>query len=178
MRFKMLGVLGAVLMVSACTTDSENAGAGSTGGDQSGGATVETGSSTIQNNAPTGPAPGSQEELASIGDRVLFGFDRYDLDNSDRATLRRQAAFLERYPNVSIAVEGHCDERGTREYNLALGERRANAVKEYLVSLGVSANRVQTVSWGKERPVATCSDESCYNQNRRDVTVVTGGATN
>ena len=98
------------------------------------------------------------------------------MQDSDKATLQKQATWLSRYPGVRVTVEGHCDERGTREYNLALGARRANAVKEYLVSLGVSSARVETISYGKERPICTQSDENCWAQNRRGVTVVTSGA--
>jgi len=121
--------------------------------------------------------PGSAEDLrVNVGDTVHFDYDRYDVREEDRTTLQRQAQWLQKYPQVRVTVEGHCDERGTREYNLALGARRANAVKEYLVSLGVSSGRVQTISYGKERPICTDSSEACYAQNRRSVTVVTSGA--
>jgi len=120
---------------------------------------------------------GSAEDLrVNVGDTVHFEYDRYDVREEDRTTLQRQAQWLQKYPQVRVTVEGHCDERGTREYNLALGARRANAVKEYLVSLGVSSGRVQTISYGKERPICTDSSEACYAQNRRSVTVVTSGA--
>jgi peptidoglycan-associated lipoprotein len=121
--------------------------------------------------------PGSAEDLrVNVGDTVHFDYDRYDVREEDRTALQRQAQWLQKYPQVRVTVEGHCDERGTREYNLALGARRANAVKEYLVSLGVSSGRVQTISYGKERPICTDSSEACYAQNRRSVTVVTSGA--
>ncbi|HSC19902.1 MAG TPA: peptidoglycan-associated lipoprotein Pal [Rhizomicrobium sp.] len=121
--------------------------------------------------------PGSAEDLrVNVGDTVHFEYDRYDVREEDRTTLQRQAQWLQKYPQVRVTVEGHCDERGTREYNLALGARRANAVKEYLISLGVSSGRVQTISYGKERPICTDSSEACYAQNRRSVTVVTSGA--
>src|SRR2546423_4418934 len=121
--------------------------------------------------------PGSAEDLrVNVGDTVHFDYDRYELRDEDRNILQRQASWLQKYPQVRVTVEGHCDERGTREYNLALGARRANAVKEYLVGLGVSAGRVGTISYGKERPVCTQSSEDCYAQNRRGVTTVTGGA--
>jgi peptidoglycan-associated lipoprotein len=128
--------------------------------------------------APTSSiVPGSAEDLrVNVGDTVHFDYDRYDIMDSDRAILQRQAAWLGKYPSVRVTVEGHCDERGTREYNLALGARRANAVKEYLVSLGVSAGRLETISYGKERPMCTESSESCWAQNRRGVTTITGGA--
>jgi len=121
--------------------------------------------------------PGSAEDLrVNVGDTVHFDYDRYDIVEADKATLQRQAAWLAKYPSVRVTIEGHCDERGTREYNLALGARRANAVKEYLVSLGTSSSRVDTISYGKERPTCTDSSEDCYAQNRRGVTTVTAGA--
>lgn len=120
-----------------------------------------------------GPAPGTQQDLVvNVGDRVFFGYDRYDLTPDAQRTLELQADWMNRYPNVSVTISGHCDERGTREYNLALGERRANAVKSYLVALGISANRVSTVSYGKERPAVVGSNESAWAQNRRSVTEV------
>jgi len=121
--------------------------------------------------------PGSAEDFrVNVGDTVHFAFDQYSVEENDKAILSRQAAWLAKYPSVRVTVEGHCDERGTREYNLALGARRANAVKEFLVSQGVSTARLETVSYGKERPVCTQSDESCWAQNRRGVTTITGGA--
>jgi len=117
--------------------------------------------------------PGSQEDfVASVAaDRIFFDTDQSDVDSADRATLQSQAAWLSRYPSKRITVEGHCDERGTREYNLALGERRANAAKNALVALGVGSDRISTISYGKERPDATGSDEDSYARNRRAVTV-------
>jgi peptidoglycan-associated lipoprotein len=121
--------------------------------------------------------PGSAEDLrVNVGDTVHFDYDKYDILEADHAALQRQASWLAKYPTVRVTVEGHCDERGTREYNLALGARRANAVKEYLVSLGVAAGRLETISYGKERPACTESTESCWAQNRRGVTTITGGA--
>ena len=120
--------------------------------------------------------PGSAEDFrVNVGDTVHFGYNEYNVMDSDKSILGRQAAWLQKYPSVKITVEGHCDERGTREYNLALGARRANAVKEYLVSQGVSAGRLETVSYGKERPVCTDSNEACWAQNRRGVSTITGG---
>jgi peptidoglycan-associated lipoprotein len=119
--------------------------------------------------------PGSQEDfLANVGqygDRIFFDTDRFNVDTEDQTTLQRQAQWLARYPNTRITVEGHADERGTRDYNLALGERRANSAKNYLTSVGVDASRIQTVSYGKERPQAVGSDEQSWAQNRRAVTV-------
>ena len=128
--------------------------------------------------APTSSIiPGSAEDLrVNVGDTVHFDYDKYEVLEADRAVLQRQAAWLGKYPSVRVTIEGHCDERGTREYNLALGARRANAVKEYLVSLGVSAGRLETISYGKERPMCTESSESCYAQNRRGVTTISGVA--
>jgi len=121
--------------------------------------------------------PGSAEDLrVNVGDTVHFGFNEYNIEDNDKSTLQRQASWLQKYPAVRVTIEGDCDERGTREYNLALGARRANAVKEYLVSLGVSASRVETISYGKEHPICTQSTEDCWAQNRRGVTGVTGGA--
>ena len=121
--------------------------------------------------------PGSAEDFrVNVGDTVHFAFDQYNIEDNDKAILGRQAAWLSKYPAVRITIEGHCDERGTREYNLALGARRANAVKEYLVSQGVSTARLETVSYGKERPICTQSDEACWAQNRRGVSTITGGA--
>ena len=123
----------------------------------------------------TGPVPGTQAHFAQAmqgRDTIYFDTDKFDIDAEDQAALRQQAQYLQQYPNVRATVEGHADERGTREYNLALGERRANAAKNYLVSLGVPANRVSTVSYGKERPVALGSNEQAWARNRRAVTIV------
>jgi peptidoglycan-associated lipoprotein len=122
-----------------------------------------------------GPLPGSAEDFrVNVGDTVHFGYDQYAIQDADRATLQKQATWLNQYPNVRVTVEGHADERGTREYNLALGARRANSVKEFLVSLGVSTARVDTISYGKERPACSESNESCWAQNRRGITLVAG----
>lgn len=117
--------------------------------------------------------PGSQADfLANVSsDRIFFDTDKYDVDAEDQAILASQATWLKRYPNVRVTIEGHADERGTREYNLALGERRANAAKNYLASLGIDASRISTISYGKERPDALGSDESAWARNRRAVTV-------
>jgi peptidoglycan-associated lipoprotein len=119
--------------------------------------------------------PGSQEDflrqVGQFGDRILFDTDRFNVDAEDQATLQRQAQWLALYPNTRITVEGHADERGTRDYNLALGERRANSAKNYLISIGVDASRIETISYGKERPSALGSDEQAWAQNRRAVTV-------
>lgn len=133
--------------------------------------------SVEQSNTLGQAIPGSAEDLRqNVGDRVFFDFDSYALSPAAQATLERQAQWLKQYANVKVVVEGHCDERGTREYNLALGARRANAAKNYLVSLGVTPTRVETISYGKERPEELGSNESAWSLNRRSVTVVTSGA--
>ena len=119
--------------------------------------------------------PGSQQDFATnVGDRVFFETNSSELTSTAQATLTKQATWLSRYANYSFTIEGHADERGTREYNFALGARRAQATHDYLVSKGISASRMRTVSYGKERPVATCDDISCWSQNRRAVTVLSG----
>ncbi|HEX4178677.1 MAG TPA: peptidoglycan-associated lipoprotein Pal [Rhizomicrobium sp.] len=121
--------------------------------------------------------PGSAQDFrVNVGDTVHFALNQYQIEDSDKAVLQRQAAWLSKYPQVRVQVEGHCDERGTREYNLALGARRANAVKEYLIAQGVANGRVETISYGKERPLCTDSNEACWAQNRRGVTAITSGA--
>jgi peptidoglycan-associated lipoprotein len=128
--------------------------------------------------APTSSiAPGSAEDFrVNVGDTVFFDLDQHSVRADAQAVLQKQAAWLKQYPQVKLMVEGHCDERGTREYNLALGDRRAYAVKEFLVSLGVDASRLQTKSFGKERPTCTESDDSCWQQNRRGYSVISAGA--
>ena len=121
--------------------------------------------------------PGSQQDLAvNAGDRVYFETDSTELNAQARATLDAQAVWLKRYASLRFTVEGHADERGTREYNIALGARRAQNVRDYLVARGISPDRIQTISYGKERPVAVCNDNSCWSQNRRAVTVLSSAA--
>ena len=129
---------------------------------------TDTGASTL------GPAPGSQADFIAFtqgADTIYFDTDKYDIDSEDAAALQKQAQWLARYPAKRATIEGHTDERGTREYNLALGERRSNAAKNYLVGLGVEPARLTTISYGKERPVALGSDEGSWARNRRAVTV-------
>jgi peptidoglycan-associated lipoprotein len=127
----------------------------------------------VGNLGPGGGPPGSQQEfLVTVGDRVFFETDSSALTATAQATLDKQAAWLNKYTNYRILMEGHADERGTREYNIALGARRASVAVNYLISRGVAANRIQQKSFGKERPVAICDDISCWSQNRRAVTVV------
>lgn len=168
MGSKFFTMLAAVALLAACETAPE-----SSGDSQSSGAT-----SAASSAAPSAVAqvvPGSQRDLVvNVGDRVFFAFDSSDLSNQARVTLSNQAAWLRKFPGVRVAIEGHADERGTREYNLALGERRASAVKDYLVALGVAPARVKTISYGKERPAAVGSNETAWAQNRRGVMVVDG----
>ncbi len=119
------------------------------------------------------PAAGSLEEFeVVVGNRVFFDYDSYEIRPDAQDTLQKQAAWLQQYGQYAVTIEGHCDERGTREYNLALGERRANAVRNYLVALGVDGNRLQTISYGKERPEVPGGDEVAWAQNRRGVTAL------
>ncbi|HZF45179.1 MAG TPA: peptidoglycan-associated lipoprotein Pal [Sphingomonadaceae bacterium] len=137
-------------------------------------ATVETAAPPRPTPTPSGPIPGSNADfMAQMQGRnvVFFDTDKFDIDAEDQTALRAQAQWLQRYPAKRATIEGHCDERGTREYNIALGERRANAAKNYLVSLGVDASRLNTVSYGKERPVALGSNEDAWAQNRRAATI-------
>jgi peptidoglycan-associated lipoprotein len=162
MHAKIIGLLGALLLLAACSSPPpEPPPPGPPGGPGAGGL------------GPRNIVPGSQQDLAaSAGDRVFFAFDRSDITPEAREILTRQADWLRRYPNVTVTIEGHCDERGTREYNLALGERRAQAAKNVLVASGIPASRISTISYGKERPAVVGSSEESYAQNRRAVTVV------
>jgi peptidoglycan-associated lipoprotein len=163
-RFLLIG--SALLLVTACAKNNKD---GVTDQTMTGDPSMMSG----DNMGGGAVAPGSQEDLVvNVGDRVFFAYDSYDISSEARATLEKQAAWLAQYPNLSITVEGHADERGTREYNLALGERRATAVKNYIVALGVDAGRVSTVSYGKERPAVEGADDVSWAQNRRGVTVV------
>jgi peptidoglycan-associated lipoprotein len=166
MPIKIVGVFAAALLLSACHKPETGP---QTDGAMNGG--VESGS--------VGSAtPGSEQDLAqNVGDRVFFELNKSDLSQEARQTLDRQAAWLKRYPGVRVTIEGHADERGTREYNMALGARRANATRAYLVALGIGGDRLQTVSYGAERPAVLGTGESVWAQNRRAVTVVSGGPT-
>ena len=152
----------------ASTSSSGSASSGSTSsGSTSSGSTASAGSTS-----QPAAAVDAADLLANVGDRVLFGFDSSELTSGSQATLNRQAAFLAARPALRITIEGHCDERGTREYNLALGERRASVVRDYLVARGINAARIKTISYGKERPAAVGSNEAAWAKNRRSVTVL------
>src|ERR1700681_601816 len=158
MFIRVIGITAAMLLLAACSSAPPAPGNGPGAHPMSG---------------PAGFAPGSQQDLAATaGDRVFFAYDQSDISSEGQQTLQRQSEWLRRYPNVSVTIEGHCDERGTREYNLALGERRAQAVKNVLVALGIPASRISTISYGKERPEIPHSDDQSYAQNRRGVTTV------
>ncbi len=130
-----------------------------------------------QASAAGAASPGSQQDfVVNVGDRVFFETDITELSAQGRGTLDKQAQWLTNYSQYNFTIEGHADERGTREYNIALGARRAQAVRDYLVSRGIQANRMRTISYGKERPVAVCNDISCWSQNRRAVTVLSASS--
>lgn len=167
---KFLSVLAVVMLLGACT-NKDKGGVVADGGLGSEDR-VEV-SDGVDRSGLNGVTPGSQQDLVvNVGDRVFFGYDQFDLTPEARATVERQSQWLKTHQNVTVIVEGHCDERGTREYNLALGEKRAMAVRNYLIANGVAPNRVQTISYGKERPVILGSDNTSWAQNRRGVLVV------
>jgi peptidoglycan-associated lipoprotein len=160
MKFKVFGALAAMALLAACSHPADNKGANIGNG-------VTTGPS------PTGPVPGTEEDLVrNVGDRVFFELNSSTLSDTAQATLDKQAAWLAKYPNVTVQVAGNCDDRGTEEYNLALGNRRAGAAKEYLVAKGVSASRIHTISYGKDRPTALGDNDEAWAQNRNDITSV------
>lgn len=164
MRLQIISALAAALLLAACSSDEAAMGDASATGDSSG---TDTGISqgAVQ--------PGSVEDfMQNVGDRVFFDYDRYDLSAEAQSQLQRQAAWLAQYPATTVTIEGHADERGTREYNLALGERRANSVANYLVALGTDKGRISVISYGKERPECVESNEACWSQNRRGVTAI------
>lgn len=180
MCFKAACLFALIALLGACETSSEDGAMSSTSGTEgmgsdsasmASGGSAMSGSDSVSRDSVLPVKQG----LVDVGDRVYFGYDQYDLSDKARATLEQQAALLRKHPATDIIIQGHCDERGTREYNLALGERRASSAKDYLVALGISPARIQTVSYGEERPAAIGSNESAFAQNRRAVTVVAGG---
>ena len=170
MRLNLPVVVAAAFLLAACSTASDEAADTDSGGASTAPAPVQT---TAAPSTDVGPKPGSQMDLeVNIGDRVFFDFDKSTLKPEGRTQVEGWAAWLKTYPANKVKIEGHADERGTREYNLALGERRANASREYLVSLGIDPNRVKTISYGKERPAIPGSNERAWDQNRRGVLVI------
>ena len=191
MRTKLVSLFAALLLTAACeTTPDESAstsGAGASASTSTESSSDSVSSSAVDAEATTtedsmttasmveaaAPVPGSQEDLViNVGDRVFFGFDKSVITASAEKTLKRQAAWMRKHSTVTVTIEGHADERGTREYNLALGERRAVSVKNFLVALGVQSRRIATISYGKERPDALGHTEAAWSQNRRGTTVV------
>ena len=162
---RIFAIVAATFLLAACETASQVSGdSASTSASNSAASSSSSASASSEKTA--------SEKLAQVGDTVNFGFDSAELTVSARSTLNRQSAFLSVNPDLMIVIEGHADERGTREYNLALGERRATAVRDYLVAKGINAARVRTVSYGKERPAVSGSDEAAWSKNRRASTVL------
>ena len=171
MVYKLLVSAFLVLFVAACATKPKDAADSSGSGSSSSDSSVE---GTISETAGSGIVKGSQEDLiVNVGDRVFFGYDSSDLDSDALELLQDQVAWLKQNSNVSVTIEGHCDERGGVQYNLARGEKRARSVKNFLMSLGVTSDRISTVSYGKERPVSFGHDEDSWSKNRRANFVVT-----
>ncbi len=172
MFYKFFFSIFMVLFVAACATTPKDSADSSGSGSSSSGSDVSS-EGTITETSGSGIVSGSQEDLiVNVGDRVFFGYDSSDLDSDALELLQDQVAWLKQNSDVSVTIEGHCDERGTREYNLALGEKRAQAVKNYLIGLGINPDRVSTISYGKERPAVVGSNDGAWAQNRRSVTLV------
>ena len=199
-RFLLLGAIAALL--AACETASEidAIASGASGASGSSGSTTASSSASTSSTSAgttTSSSSGSSDSSASsassstetgsssysydtdpktalikVGDRVLFGYDSSELDDDDRAILNNQSKFLNQNPSLKVTIQGHCDERGTREYNLALGEKRASSVKDYLISLGINSERISVVSYGKERPQVLGSNKAAWSMNRRSVTTI------
>ncbi|HJU16518.1 MAG TPA: peptidoglycan-associated lipoprotein Pal [Stellaceae bacterium] len=169
MSLKLIALAGGLLLLAACSSPPPGPAPGPGPGPGAYGGLPPGGPGGVSSQA----VPGSQEDLAqTAGDRVFFAFNRSDISPEAQQTLTRQAEWLRHYPNVAVRIEGHCDERGTREYNLALGARRAEAAKNVLVALGVPDTRIATISYGKDRPVVPGSDEAAWAQNRVAITTV------
>ncbi len=162
-----------VFFLAACSTTPKDTADSSGSGSSTSSSDVSSSGSDSEAGSEASIVPGSQEDLiVNVGDRVFFNYDSSELDADAQELLQDQVAWLKQYSDVSVIIEGHCDERGTREYNLALGEKRAQSVKNYLISLGISSDRVTTISYGKERPAVIGSNDGAWAQNRRSVTLV------
>jgi len=178
MRFNSILMVAALAALTACAgapPDSTGSAAGNGAAGANGGYNASAAGTAGANQGQIAgrAAPGSEQELKqTVGDRIFFSTDKSDISAEARTTLQRQAEWLKRYPNIIVSIEGHCDERGTREYNLALGARRAEAAKQVLVALGIDPGRMTTITYGKERPAVVGSNEAAWAQNRRAVTVV------
>jgi peptidoglycan-associated lipoprotein len=170
----VVAICGALSGLAGCTSAPDEMAGAAGAGNGGGGAGAADGGGVASSELQGQAEPGTQEDLEiSVGDRVFFDYDSSVLSPTATQTLDKQGAWLKQYPDVIVTVEGHADERGTREYNLALGDRRANAAKNYLVALQVQADRILTISYGEERPVDPGHDEVAWSKNRRAVTVVT-----
>lgn len=172
---KLTIMLCATALLAACSSKPEDTGMVTTDSDMtiSQRDQVTSFDQEQQDQDQEGPRGGSQQDLVvNVGDRVFFGYDQHTLTSEARDTVERQVEWLKRYPDLNITVEGHADERGTREYNLALGERRAQAVRNYMTAMGIDGSRINTISYGKERPAVVGSNAAAWSQNRRGVTVV------
>jgi len=169
----LLSVVLAMFLAACATTPKDTADTTGSGSSSSSSTVSSSSDEASSDSAGAGIEPGSQEDLiVNVGDRVFFGYDSSELDSDAQELLQDQVAWMKQHLSVSVTIEGHCDERGTREYNLALGEKRAQAVKNYLISLGIEDSRVSTISYGKERPAVIGSNEGAWSQNRRSVTKV------
>ena len=195
-RFLLLGAIAALLAAcetaseidaiasgasgsSGTTTDSSSASSSTSDGatTSSSSGSSDSSSTSVSSSTETGSSSYSYDTdpktaLIKVGDRVLFGYDSSELDDDDRAILNNQSKFLNQNPSLKVTIQGHCDERGTREYNLALGEKRASSVKDYLISLGINSERISVVSYGKERPQVLGSNKAAWSMNRRSVTTI------
>jgi peptidoglycan-associated lipoprotein len=178
MQKRMMALAGMFGLLAACSTPSDEAGSSASGGAGAGPGGAEGAGSFTNDEVVEGELPPvvAEQKLVEIGDRVFFALDQHDLSPEARSTLEQQAAFLNQQSALNVMIEGHADERGTREHNLALGDRRAAAVKDYLVALGIAPDRIRTVSYGEERPAVVGSNEAAWAQNRRAVTVIVGSA--
>ena len=173
MPIRLFLLMAAVLVVAACSTTEDSVMDDGSLATDSRETITEGPLSDIYDESLQGPQGGTQADLVvNVGDRVFFGYDRYDLSAEARMILDRQAEWLNQYSSLNVTVEGHADERGTREYNLALGDRRANSVRNYLVAMGVNPSRITTISYGKERPAVPGANETAWAQNRRGVTKI------
>ncbi len=158
MKYRILGAFAAVSLLAACAHQAPPT-------------TASTGTGAAA--APAGVVPGSEQDLVqNVGDRVFYAFNKSKLSDTSQATLEKQSAWLAKYPQVQVQIAGNCDDRGTEEYNIALGQRRANAARDYLVAKGVSSSRISTISYGKDRPTAMGDNEEAWAQNRNAITSV------
>ena len=173
MIHKILMSVLLAFFITACATTPEDTSDSSGSGSSSSSSSVSSSADSGSDDSSGGIVPGSQEDLiVNVGDRVFFGYDSSELDSDAQELLQDQVAWLKQYSDVSVTIEGHCDERGTREYNLALGEKRATAVRDYLVIEGISPDRIRVISYGKEKPAVVGSNDMAWSKNRRAVTTI------